>query len=334
MNTDRYIYFIYQELRGDLSLAESKELQDWLNLSPDNRKVKEDIVQSLSVVDQLNPSFPIDLETDYLRIKNNLGLNNSLETKPSNPGRPRRIFIYFLVVAFGVSLLYYLINSQSVAPIEMFAENTGAGEKKELLLDDGTIVHLNEHSTIEYPSLFQEDSRIVKLTGEAYFDVAKAESKPFIIATSHAEIEVLGTAFNVNATENKSFVSVTVDRGKVQLSNLDHTESLILTAREAGTLNKKKQTVQQIYVDYLDFPGWKSHQFSFKNAKLKDVFERLENDFSIKINFDSKISDCRYSMTKQEVNLDELLESLASLYKFEIEKLSETVYFLKGGNCN
>ncbi len=70
-----------------------------------------------------------------------------------------------------------------------------------LSLADGTRVWVDAGSSLKFPTAFPEKERIVTVTGQAYFEVAQDSRKPFyVLNTSDAsKVEVLGTAFNVNA---------------------------------------------------------------------------------------------------------------------------------------
>ena len=81
--------------------------------------------------------------------------------------------------------------------------STRKGSKSNVQLPDGTMAWLNADSKLIYDENFRGDFREVSLEGEAYFDVVKDKTKPFIIHTKAIDIRVLGTAFNVRAYETE-----------------------------------------------------------------------------------------------------------------------------------
>ncbi len=85
------------------------------------------------------------------------------------------------------------------------------------MLEDGTVIMLKPNSSIEYPEKFSKSDRKVQLTGEAFFNVTKDKSRPFIIGTADVTIKVLGTSFNVMAYEGAKEISVAVKTGKVSV---------------------------------------------------------------------------------------------------------------------
>src|SRR5690606_14812611 len=99
------------------------------------------------------------------------------------------------------------------------------GKKFQIQLSDGTMVHLNAGSSLRYPVDFlSEGPRQVFLSGEAYFDVAKNASNPFIVNVDDLEVRVLGTQFNVSAYIEDEYIDVVLVEGSVNLNKKDRIE--------------------------------------------------------------------------------------------------------------
>lgn len=94
--------------------------------------------------------------------------------------------------------------------------STAQGERASLTLADGTRIHLNGNSSLAYPSAFGK-TRKVSLSGQAYFEVAKDESRPFIVKTWRYEVEVTGTEFDVVADEAAGRFSTVLVKGGVKV---------------------------------------------------------------------------------------------------------------------
>lgn len=104
-----------------------------------------------------------------------------------------------MVIAF-LSTVLYNYSQQSA---DILYVSTAYGEKKEVILADGSTIILNSLSSISYPEDMSGKTRNVTLHGEAYFDVAKNPNKAFIVQAEGVEVKVLGTKFNINAYENQ-----------------------------------------------------------------------------------------------------------------------------------
>lgn len=115
----------------------------------------------------------------------------------------------------SMGLAYAVVNS-SVQPVFNTLRIPQGGEYC-LSLSDGTRIWLNAKTELTYPVVFTGKERRVKLKGEAYFDVARNETQPFIVETDPMEVKVLGTSFNVNAYADEPEVVTTLVAGSVQI---------------------------------------------------------------------------------------------------------------------
>ena len=118
----------------------------------------------------------------------------------------------------GGNLVYKDSLVQAVEKAVFNKVTVPRGGEFKLTLSDGTVVHLNSETVLSYPVRFAGDTREVELHGEAYFEVAKDAARPFIVKTSHYNIEVLGTRFNVADYDNDMSVHTTLVEGKVAVS--------------------------------------------------------------------------------------------------------------------
>ena len=118
-----------------------------------------------------------------------------------------------LIIALGLGIG---INSFTKTIPEITAI-AAKGEKREIVLSDGSIVVLNSNSSITYPESFG-DTRNVKLSGEAYFKVHRNPQKPFIVTVHGVSVKVLGTSFNIESYDHRE-TKVSVLAGKVEVSS-------------------------------------------------------------------------------------------------------------------
>ena len=150
-----------------------------------------------------------------------------------------------LRIAAAISLLlvlsYFIINHAGseaetkpavVAKIEEVS--TSKGQKLDIELIDGTRIRLNANSKITYPETFTESIREVTLEGEAYFDVARDATRPFIVRTQFANTQVLGTSFNIHTSAEA--VAVTLVEGKVNVSVPNGPSALLSPNQQASVL--------------------------------------------------------------------------------------------------
>jgi len=113
------------------------------------------------------------------------------------------------------------------------------GKDYKVILSDGSTVILNAASTLEFPMQFQGNTREIRITGEAFFKVAK-NTHPFIVHTSNSDVQVLGTEFNVN-TYDSATVKVALVEGSVKMNAGGH--SVLLEPGKVATFAGKDITV-------------------------------------------------------------------------------------------
>ncbi len=193
-----------------------------------------------------------------------------------------------IVLIAGVTML--LTFGGNNTPAEMLTlNNSGQDASMAATLEDGSTVFLASNSTITYPKSFSKDRREIKLDGNAYFEVSKKEGKPFVVETDLANIEVLGTSFNV-ALSGSDVPNIAVNTGLVKVTLKDSGESILVKAGESavinnGTLNRVNTRDFDQFEKYL-------HRIHFKDERLSDVVRIINrNSNSLTIELDPAIEN-------------------------------------------
>lgn len=205
-----------------------------------------------------------------------------------------------------------------------------AGRKSQVFLPDGSIVWLNSASSIEYIEDFIGDKRLVKLKGEAYFDVAKDENKPFIVESNNISIMALGTAFDVRAYEGDETFEVVLVEGKVQVESIDDGGENLTTFLEPGeylqydNLNKKGLKGK---ADVQSEMAWKNGIIHFDRASFEEVILKLERWYGVEIEVENKGRqvEWQYSADFDNQSLEMVLKSIGYSKKFNYHIKKDTV---------
>ena len=179
---------------------------------------------------------------------------------------------------------------------------TPRGGQYQLTLSDGTMIWLNAASSVHFPVVFTGSERVVEITGEVYFEVAKNASMPFKVKIANkAEIEVLGTHFNVNAYVDEPSLNTTLLEGKVKVtstvagSRLPTPDSRLLSPGEQaqlktdGKINIDKPANAEQYI------AWKNGIFSFDSADLEMSLRQLARWYDIEIEFEGSTARKKFS---------------------------------------
>lgn len=199
---------------------------------------------------------------------------------------------------------------------------TPKGGTYRVTLSDGTNVWLNASSTLRYPSRFAESERIVKLEGEAYFDVSKGV--PFKVVSSGQTVEVLGTQFNVSAYPDEQQVQTTLVEGIVQVAAESQSLSMRLLPGEQSTLIDAH--LKKNRADIASVIAWKEDLFSFNETELRVVMNQLSRWYDVTVEYQGTIPVTYYygAISRQEslANVLDLLRQ--SGLNFKIDKTGGT----------
>lgn len=160
---------------------------------------------------------------------------------------------------------------------------TLTGMEYTLTLADGTRVYMNAETRLTFPASFQGQDRRVRLTGEAYFDVAKDAAHPFIIEMAGVDVKVLGTSFNLRAYDNEASIVTTLVEGKVAVT--DSVETREIVPGEQLVYRKESGRMDVAKVDVSLYTAWRLGKFVFKNEPLADVMAYLAKWYGFEYRF-------------------------------------------------
>ncbi len=196
-----------------------------------------------------------------------------------------------------------------------------AGQRACVTLNDGTIVWLNACSRLTYPSRFKGGQRKVTLVGEAFFDVAKNPSKPFIVSAGALDIRALGTKFNVFCHPKSGYICTSLLEGSVAVYEPDKEKQGVVLKPE----NQAYYQDGKIQVKYIgDFENflWKDGIYSFNREPLGDIVQKLGLYFDINIQIsDTALLKKEFTGKFREVDgIDEILRIIQKIHPFKIKK--------------
>lgn len=184
-----------------------------------------------------------------------------------------------------------------------------------LKLSDGTKVWLNAETELSYPARFEASSRQVFLKGEAYFEVARNESSPFIITTGEQVITVLGTSFGVRAYAEENRIFTTLEQGSVKISTPQ--QSTLLKPGEQSCNDLLSGQIQVAKVNTLLYTAWHTGKFMFADQSLEDILNTLSRWYNMNIAYARpELKKIRFTgELKRYGEIQEFLEKIEHLEK-------------------
>jgi len=245
--------------------------------------------------------------------------------------------VWFLLIGAGGLMINYFQEEikNSIHPVKFYTINTKQGERKTLVLVDGTKIWLSPSSSLEYPDQLIGNLREVKLEGEAFFEVAKDKQHPFVIHSGRMDTRVVGTSFNVQSYKSQSSSTVTVVTGIVKvtakgLSNVvPHT--VVLKPNHQSQFNSINGSLISIsYPNANQMLKRKDGILNYDGALVQDVVADFSRYYKLPIEIESKSKNCLcYGEfnTNRPVNI--VLEQLAAAINAKVV-IKKDKYILKG----
>ncbi|WP_370087053.1 FecR family protein [Ekhidna sp.] len=221
------------------------------------------------------------------------------------------------VLVLALSLLF-ILNQNS--------ESNFSNEK----LSDGSRIALHGNSSMEVLN-FNEAVREVKITGKAYFDIERDESRPFIIHTDNATVEVLGTSFVVDTYGGKTEVSV--ESGLVKLAKVDDDVNVKLGEGEVGLVSNNNKGIIKRNINDLNYLSWKTKIITFNGSTMAEVERVIEDVYGIEVSFeDPTFKNCKLTAKFNKKKAKDAIEIIARTFNVEYN-YSNNKAVLKGKGC-
>ena len=256
------------------------------------------------------------------------------ENNAQQPGDKKAGLVYYLLriaacLIVGCTLYLMVGKLKSTQPrlITYSKYRTRKGERREIRLSDGSVVTLNAASTIQIASDFGVKKRDVLLQGEAFFQVSKDKTRPFIIKTGKIYTRVVGTSFNINAYADENFISVAVATGRVQVEKEDAKGKTVigrdLTHNHLLVYDLKEDTYRQTLADVDVLCAWKTNKLVFNQASITQIARILERAYDVPVVLTGKPhKPGLYTATFDNCSLEKLLPLLADLsgITYELKK--------------
>ena len=203
---------------------------------------------------------------------------------------------------------------------------TGRAEQfSSLVLSDGSKIWLNSVSSIRFPTAFSGDERVVEVTGEVYFEVAKNIAKPFRVITKGMSVEVLGTQFNVNAYDDEALVRTTLIEGSVRVNN-NNKVMVMQPGQQALMIPQGALTIRND-IDTREAIAWKNGIFLFPKSDMKTIMRQVSRWYGVDVVFEDAIPGYFVATLPRNVPVSKLLTmfEMAGGVHFEIDEAKRVI---------
>lgn len=217
---------------------------------------------------------------------------------------------------------YYYLESRSLRQqgAQWLAVAVPSGQHVRIILADGTAVWLNAGTKLEYPALFAEDTRRVRIDGEARFDVAHDAQHPFVVETYACDIRVLGTDFNVAADKECGTFSAALFEGRIEVRNRATDTTVVLASHETVQLVEGRLTTGRI--EHPDDYLWTEGYINFKGHTVREILDKYHHVYGVTIRLENiSFPDTKFQWGKIQVQdgIDNAMKVLQNIYPIAYE---------------
>jgi ferric-dicitrate binding protein FerR (iron transport regulator) len=330
MYDNHFLLLMTRKLSGEASQPELDELAGLLSADP-ALKEKADIYTRYWEQQQQEQTANTELALGKVLSQINTGAETSSTLMEVAP--VKRIPVWkmitriaaMLVVVAGLSIGAYKIftNPKAIIPVQdnLVQKQNAKGVKSTIELADGSKIWLNADSKVQYPALFNGNTREVYLNGEAFFDIAKNPAKPFIIHLSNGTVRVLGTSFNIKAYDSEPVVETSVSTGKVafipRLKNNREADTVFLTPNNKVVYRLDEEKITTATTVSSEDKAWTEGKMIFRSMLFEEIAVELERNFGKKVVFkNEEARNYRLTGSFQNNTLTEILYYLAKTKTF------------------
>lgn len=356
MNLQQAQLLAQRVLAGEASMEDKTALQQYITAHAHQPELEEQLFPIAELTSMQEQVLPAGIEERILhRVTGS-------PTRTGSPGNiPHRVTDNAIRTASAGNMLHRLTNSATVrrflliasaaavliaicisaywlftatpAPPPMLSISTVGGSSKEIALTDGTHIRLNGGTTLRYPSNFNSATREVYLDGEAFFEVSKDSTHPFIIHSPALTTTVLGTSFNVKTSGSEAISEVAVATGKVRVAVtgqevlLAPGEKMHYVAGDPAGMQKEKITITTI-------GAWKDRRFYYDRSPLSGILHDLERAYGLHFRVQNPaLLACTYSATFKLMSPEEILQTLTLMSQVKFSH-KDSLIEVSGPACN
>lgn len=337
MNLD-YQELIIKFFAGEISDDELALLKSWLSQDKKNRQVfdqENELWQESDIQTRLG-HFNADLAWENISTKLRLKSKDSrslflIRTKSVKKWSIAASIVCIMIIG---SLALWISGkdfNKQIANATIIT--TQDGEKSHILLSDSTEITLNSGSKFMYDNQYNLNNRIVKLEGEAFFDVHTNSKKPFVVQLDRMSISAIGTKFNVLSFDNEDRIETTLVDGKVQISINGH-DSMQLKTGQQAIFSKHSGEIEIREVLTETYTSWKENKLRFNDAPMEETLRRIARKYNVTFELTNKdLLDLKYTGTFIDEPIEEVMQMLKVVspitYKINYRTLATDKIYLK-----
>jgi ferric-dicitrate binding protein FerR (iron transport regulator) len=350
-------------LTGTADMGEREKALSWIRGHDENKRYFDQLrdIYEASKLTQKPVAYNTDMSWEKVKVKYYKKRLTKLENENL---KERRFFIRvilkyaaIIVAVFTLGNLgYKFVNKTQILDNALVWNEVEApfGSRTLVNLADGSKVWLNAGSKLKYAVDFGKKNRVVFLNGEAYFNVTKNKEIQFVVKTSHLDVKVFGTEFNVKAYPEENTIQTTLVRGAVSIVGSGPNQKevqlkpnqLVTYIKNVNLFKsdiKKDKSEQQFEkavhesenlvilpeIRTINFTSWKDSRWIIDGETLANLAIKLERRYNVKFQIKSEtLQNYKFSGTLKDETLEQVLNliKISAPIEFKIQERNVLLY--------
>lgn len=292
-----------------------KKVENWIKSEPRNKSYYEEL--KFYWDNKTAGSKPIEFDTEK-------GLRSILNKQAAKKQlRIKKLLRYAAVITLLIAstVTSYIVLYPGFSRV--LIENQKLSEKI-IDLPDGTKILLANGGTLSYSKNFNEKERLIELSGEAFFEVSKDKTKPFIITTNQTRTKVVGTSFRIS--ESGDYTNIEVHSGIVEFMENSNTNNKLRLIKGESARFFEKNKVLLSKTEHTGDSQFRIKHLEYKNKKLESICKDLKELFNTDIKLgNDQIKELSITTTFEDQDLENILQSISFSLDLDIEKKTDHI---------
>jgi transmembrane sensor len=317
---------IHKFLAEEISDSDLNLLKIWLDTDIGNRRIfdEENQLWHESGIKIRNEHFRVDKA--WAEISEQLGI----EINKPPVFVIKRSYFRLLAAAASVVLLIAIggvalwLSSAEQLNFASTIITTGEGDNSQVLLCDSTVIYMNSASKIEYSNDYDINTRIVKLSGEAFFDVHTNPEKPFFVQLDNISVTATGTRFNVLSYDNENRIEATLEEGNINIV-IDGKEPIYLKTGQQVVYFRKTDEVIVREVSTETYTSWKENKLRFIDTPFEEVLRKIGRRYNVTFEIRNReLLELNFTATFIDESIEEVMSMLKAVSPISYKIINRT----------
>ncbi|WP_128544569.1 FecR family protein [Larkinella soli] len=331
--------------------------QEWVRQNPDRADA---VRQARAFLEEINRRFTSSIDSSEVQHDIAVLVQAALRQEAARPektgsdplfsGLRQLMWVAASVLLLGAAGFWWMRNRPGEKPTGPTARKQQKVEKinhtdrpMTVLLEDGSVVTLESHSRLQFPDRFEADRRKVFLEGEAFFEIAENQRRPFVVYSRELVTQVLGTNFRVEVRKEDETARVTVRTGKVAVESRhggygtpeSERHHLVLTANQQAVFYRDENRMAKLDLKQTE-PGRNrlNRDQVFDNTAVPLVLKSLKRQYGVELVFnEADLEHCYINTSFRDENLRERLSAICQAIGATYE-IDQSQVVIKSNGCN